>query len=71
MSNRKSFWSPQTGNTKFVLLWGVPSSRANTRIGGIASDLEARLCVCVFESLPQQLPAEEGGRERVHCTLSQ
>ena len=29
------------------------------------------VCVCVFESLPQQLPIEEGGRELVHCTLSQ
>ena len=29
------------------------------------------MCVCVFENLPQQLPAEEGGRELVHCTLSQ
>ena len=25
------------------------------------------VCVCVFESLP----VKEGGRERVHCTLSQ
>ena len=29
------------------------------------------LHMCVFESLPQQLPVEKGGRERVHCTLSQ
>ena len=29
------------------------------------------VCVCVFESLPQQLPVEKGGRELVHCTLSQ
>ena len=29
-------------------------------------------CACVlFESLSQQLPIEEGGRELVHCTLSQ
>ena len=29
------------------------------------------VCVCVFESLLQQLPVEKGGRECVHCTLSQ
>ena len=30
------------------------------------------VCVCsVFESLPQQLPVEKGGREHVHCILSQ
>ena len=30
-----------------------------------------RSAVCVFESLSQQLPVEKGGRELVHCTLSQ
>ena len=29
------------------------------------------VCVCVFESLSQQLLIEKGGRELVHCTLSQ
>ena len=29
------------------------------------------VCVCVFESLSQQLLVEKGGRELVHCTLSQ
>ena len=40
-----------------------------------ASWLWTGVCVWVgvglFESLPQQLTIEEGGRERVHCTLSQ
>ena len=36
-----------------------------------AADEKVCVCVCVFESLPQQLPVEKGGRERVHCILSQ